>query len=150
MYNGVGVPTARGTGTNAYVQRNLAHVDNARQPKPYTEYNAEEDIKKLEAMINREPNRELLMHERKRQVREYFFVIYLRFFLAKVELKCIELEDLMESQGYTQAEIDKKVDEYRKLLLKEMEREKLRGDTPNAIETDEYGRQVRGMSRVDF
>ena len=82
MYNGVGVPTARGTGTNAYVQRNLAHVDNARQPKPYTEYNAEEDIKKLEAMINREPNRELLMHERKRQVRGYFLVIYFRLFLA--------------------------------------------------------------------
>lgn len=57
MYNGVGVQTARGTGTNGYVQRNLAHIDCARQPKPYTQYNSEEDIKKLEAMLMRQPNK---------------------------------------------------------------------------------------------
>jgi len=51
--------------------------------------------------INRQPNRELLDHAKKRQV----------------ELKCIEVEELMESQGYGEAEIEEKINEYRRLLL---------------------------------
>ena len=31
MYNGIGLKTARGSGTNGYIQRNLAHISRPRQ-----------------------------------------------------------------------------------------------------------------------
>lgn len=30
MYNGIGLTTVRGSGTNGYVQRNTAHISNTR------------------------------------------------------------------------------------------------------------------------
>ena len=30
MYNGIGLQTVRGSGTNGYVQRNTAHISNTR------------------------------------------------------------------------------------------------------------------------
>ena len=81
MYNGIGLPTARGSGTNGYVQRNWAFV---RKSKDKVNYKTEEELEKLEATSNRQPNRDILDHERKR----------------KVEVKCIELEDILEDQGW--------------------------------------------------
>ncbi len=80
MYNGIGLETVRGTGTNGFVTRNLSFV---RVNKEKVEYKPDEDIKKLEAYISRKGNAELLQHDRKR----------------KVELKCAEMEDLMLEQG---------------------------------------------------
>jgi serine/arginine repetitive matrix protein 2 len=80
MYNGIGLPTPRGSGTNGYVSRNWASV---RKPKEKTNYRTEEELEKLEASSNRQPNTEILDHERKR----------------KVEIKCIELEEILEQQG---------------------------------------------------
>ena len=79
MYNGIGLETARGSGTNGYVQRNMAFV-RARTTK--VNYRTEEDIAKSEALLNREPNLEILEHERKR----------------KIELKCVEYQEMMEDQ----------------------------------------------------
>lgn len=81
MYNGIGLATARGSGTNAYVQRNLSFV---KSTKNKVEYRTEEDFKKLDAQINRPPNQEILDHQRKRQI----------------EVKCLEMRELMEQQGY--------------------------------------------------
>ena len=104
MYNGIGVQTARGTGTNGYVQRNLSFV---RSHKDKVQYKTEEDIKKAEAAFRREPNQGILDHERKR----------------KLEVKCLELEELLIEQGYKDAEVAEKVAAYRKMLLeKEVER----------------------------
>lgn len=80
MYNGIGLQTARGSGTNGYVQRNLSHV---RKYKEHVEYKPDEEIKKLETYINKKGNAELLKHDRKR----------------KIELKCVEMEDMMAEQG---------------------------------------------------
>ena len=80
MYNGVGLTTARGSGTNGYVQRNFALVRNQKQR---VDYKTEEDIAKAEAMLQRAPNQEILAHKRKRQV----------------ELKCAEMKEVMEEQG---------------------------------------------------
>lgn len=80
MYNGIGLETVRGTGTNGFVTRNLSFV---RVNKEKVDYKPDEDIKKLEAYINKKGNAELLQHDRKR----------------KVELKCVEMEDLMIEQG---------------------------------------------------
>ena len=80
MYNGIGLTTARGSGTNGFVTRNLSHVKNI---KDRVDYKSEEQIKILEADLNKKPNQEILDHERKR----------------KVELKCMEMQELMEEQG---------------------------------------------------
>ncbi|RWS11742.1 pre-mRNA-splicing factor CWC21-like protein [Dinothrombium tinctorium] len=102
MYNGIGLQTARGSGTNAYVQRNLSFVNKL---KPKVEYKTEDDIKKLEASVNRQPNEAILMHQRKRQI----------------EVKCLELREKMEEQGYTEEEIETKIDSYRETLKKKAE-----------------------------
>ncbi|GCB80961.1 hypothetical protein scyTo_0021304 [Scyliorhinus torazame] len=83
MYNGIGLPTPRGSGTNGYVQRNLSSV---RHKKDRVDYKSEEELKKLESGLMKKPNQDILDHERKR----------------KVELKCIELEDMMEEQGVSE------------------------------------------------
>ena len=80
MYNGIGLQTPRGTGTNGYVQRNLSSV---RRHKQRAEYMREQDVKRAQGDLIRPPNAEILLHMRKR----------------RVELKCIEMQDLMEEQG---------------------------------------------------
>ena len=81
MYNGIGLQTARGSGTNGYVQRNLSLVKQIKKP---VEYKSEEDFARLERELNRAPNQEILEHQNKRQI----------------ELKCLEMRELMEQQGY--------------------------------------------------
>ncbi|CAB3405508.1 unnamed protein product [Caenorhabditis bovis] len=102
MYNGIGLQTARGSGTNGYVQSNLSHLLNTRRK---IEYNGEEDLKRMEAELNRKPNEEILDHNRKRQI----------------ELKCVEFEQVLEDKGFDEDEIDRKVGEYRKKLLEQLE-----------------------------
>ncbi|ELT98755.1 hypothetical protein CAPTEDRAFT_176903 [Capitella teleta] len=117
MYNGIGLQTARGSGTNGYVQRNLSLV---RHTKDKVNYKSEEEIKKLDAEMARPPNEEILAHERKR----------------KVELKCMEMQELMEDQGYTDEEIDRKVSTFRKML---MEKE---GVSEKLVDRDSSGRPI--------
>lgn len=81
MYNGIGLQTPRGSGTNGHVQRNFAFVRPSK--KDNIHYRTEEDIAKLDASTNRQPNLEILDHERKR----------------KIEVKCAELEEVLETQG---------------------------------------------------
>lgn len=81
MYNGIGLVTPRGSGTNGYVTRNMSFI---RRHKDKVDYKSEEELKKLEASMHKKPNQEILDHERKR----------------KVELKCIEMQELMEEQGW--------------------------------------------------
>src|SRR5690242_15928871 len=65
MYNGIGLTTARGSGTNGYVQRNLAFMqDKPRQAQMQYNYNS---IARA-APTQRAPNQEILEHERKRQI----------------------------------------------------------------------------------
>lgn len=81
MYNNIGLTTARGSGTNGYVQRNLSAV---RSRKEKVDYRNDEELEKLEQINTRRPNKEILEHLRKREI----------------ELKCLELQDVMEEQGY--------------------------------------------------
>jgi len=102
MYNGIGLQTARGSGTNGYVQRNLSFV---KITKNKIEYKTEEDFKRLEAEVNRIPNEEILAHQKKRTI----------------ELKCYEMRELMEEQGYSSEEIETKVNALRDALNRQME-----------------------------
>lgn len=81
MYNGIGLTTPRGSGTNGHVQRNFAFVRPGK--KDNVTYKSESDLAKLDALTNRPPNHDILDHERKR----------------KVEVKCAEYEEILEKQG---------------------------------------------------
>jgi serine/arginine repetitive matrix protein 2 len=118
MYNGIGLETVRGSGTNGYVQRNLSAL---RRHKDTVDYKSENELQKLDAQMNRGPNQEILDHERKR----------------KVELKCMEMQELMEEQGYGADEIDKKVSVFRQMLM-----EKSQSSDTTTIETDDAGRPI--------
>jgi len=98
MYNGIGLSTARGSGTNGYVQRNLSFI---RRHKDKVDYKSEEEMKKMDSMLTKAPNQDILLHDRKR----------------KVELKCMEMQELMQDQGYSAEEIEKKVSTFRTMLL---------------------------------
>lgn len=114
MYNGIGLTTARGSGTNGHVQRNLSFVRQGK--KAVTKYKTEADLNKADAANNRQPNEEILEHERKR----------------KIEIKCLEFEEILEDQNYTAEEIAAKVQSFR---------EKLMGnDTKQGLPKDEFGR----------
>jgi len=64
MYNGIGLSTPRGSGTNGYVQRNLAFV----REKPQNPYQYQQSLVERQAPVQRVPNEEILEHERKRQI----------------------------------------------------------------------------------
>lgn len=114
MYNGIGLQTARGSGTNGHVQRNLSFVRPGK--KTNIKYKTESDLIKAEAANNRQPNDEILEHERKR----------------KIELKCLEFEEILEDQNYTAEEIAAKVQSYREKLMSDKKDEQL--------PKDEFGR----------
>lgn len=78
MYNGIGLTSARGSGTNGYVTRNLGHVRRRRKQTGYRP----PDLSAA-PQAHRKPNKEILEHKRKRQV----------------EVKCMELRVRMEEQG---------------------------------------------------
>lgn len=80
MYNGIGLNTARGSGTNGYVQRNLSTVNQARQK---VDYKTDDELRALDRQLSRPPNAEILDHQRKRQV----------------EVKCLEYREELEDRG---------------------------------------------------
>lgn len=113
MYNGIGLETARGSGTNGHVQRNLSFVRLGK--KDNEKYRTEADLNRAEALNNRQPNEEILEHERKR----------------KMEVKILEFEEILEDQNYTAEEIAAKVQAFREKLLNERKEE---------LPKDEFGR----------
>jgi len=117
MYNGIGLQTARGSGTNGYVQRNLAFVKNKKER---VDYKTEEELNKLDQSLNKQPNQEILDHERKR----------------KVELKCMEMQELMEEQGYSEKDVADKVNMFRKMLMAK------EGVSDSSVDKDEHGRPI--------
>lgn len=112
MYNGIGLQTPRGSGTNGYIQSNKFFV------KPKTTKVAENtrgfEADQGTAGVTRKPNKEILEHDRKRQI----------------QLKLVILEDKLIDQGYTDAEIAEKLEEARKKLEAEAAAEEIDGPVP--------------------
>jgi len=102
MYNGIGLQTARGSGTNGYVQTNKFFIKPRSTGGPGGPHRpplhdaAGGDGGGLGGM--RKPNRDILEHDRKRQV----------------ELRLLVLRDALEEQGYTEDEIEERVEEARR------------------------------------
>lgn len=78
MYNGIGLATPRGSGTNGYVQRNLALSYKTKDKGNFKAPNeiATPSLKK--------PNTDIIEHDRKR----------------KIEVKCLEFQSMLEDQGF--------------------------------------------------
>ncbi|XP_071694875.1 uncharacterized protein [Rutidosis leptorrhynchoides] len=93
MYNGIGLQTARGSGTNGYTQSNKFFV----KPRENHVLTGNNDV-------TRNPNRDIVEHERKRQI----------------QLKLVVLEDKLVDQGYSDDEISEKLDKARKNLEADM------------------------------
>ncbi|KAK4239995.1 cwf21 domain-containing protein [Achaetomium macrosporum] len=107
MSDNVGLATPRGSGTSGYVQRNLAHMKPRDMAAPYMRRDPETLRHK-----QRQPDKGLLEHERKREV----------------EVKVFELRDKLEEEGVEEDEIESKCDELRKKLLAEMGKNQEDGD----------------------
>ena len=100
MYNGIGLASVRGSGTNGYVTKNMAHVSRQRQADRKSQDHFREPPK-LKAPAK--ANSEILDHNRKREV----------------EVKCLALQEQLEEQGLAADEVEEKVSALRtKLLLK--------------------------------
>lgn len=78
MSDNVGLSTPRGSGTSGYVQRNLAHMRPRDRAAPYPK-----DFDSLRHK-QRQPDKGILEHERKREV----------------EVKVFELRDRLEDEGW--------------------------------------------------
>ncbi|KXN66276.1 cwf21-domain-containing protein [Conidiobolus coronatus NRRL 28638] len=107
MYNGIGLQTARGSGTNGYIQRNKSQLKSRRDPFKESEKRIDE-----KTSLQKQPDQEILLHERKR----------------KIEIKCMELRLQLEDDGLDEDEIDEKVDVYREELLKKDMDKKVKED----------------------
>ena len=97
MYNGIGLATVRGSGTNGYVQKNQAHVSRSRVAQLKSSDRADFGGMKEP----RAPNLEIIDHNRKREV----------------ELKVMRLRDTLEEQGVAASEVEEKTTELRRSLL---------------------------------
>jgi len=80
MSSNVGLTTPRGSGTSGYVQRNLSHLK-PRDNGAGAPYNKDFDLLQHR---QRQPDKEILEHDRKRQI----------------EVKVFELRDKLEDEGY--------------------------------------------------
>lgn len=98
MYNGIGLQTPRGSGTNGYIQTNKFFVRPKTGKVAESSRGFEED--QGTAGVSKKPNKDILEHDRKRQI----------------ELKLVILEDKLTDQGYTMDEISEKLKEARETL----------------------------------
>ena len=98
MYNGIGLQTARGSGTNGYVQTNKFFIrpKTTKNPADNKGFGPDQGT----AGLGKKANKAILEHDRKRQI----------------ELKLAVLEDKLTDQGYTDAEIVEKLMEARSVL----------------------------------
>ncbi|KAG5646444.1 hypothetical protein DXG03_003494 [Asterophora parasitica] len=98
MYNGIGLTTPRGSGTNGYVVRNLSTLRSHETQKDRASAWDSAPPK------HREPDAEILEHERKR----------------KVEVKCLELQLKLEDEEVPEDEIEEQVSALRAELLRNL------------------------------
>ncbi|KAF8396218.1 hypothetical protein HHK36_017831 [Tetracentron sinense] len=95
MYNGIGLQTPRGSGTNGHIQTNKFFVRPKSGKVETRGFEADQGTGGV-----KKPNKEILEHDRKREI----------------QLKLLILEEKLIDQGYTDGEISEKLEEARKTL----------------------------------
>ncbi|KAI9885479.1 MAG: RNA-splicing factor [Watsoniomyces obsoletus] len=98
MSSNVGLSTPRGSGTSGYVQRNLSYLkprdDDRHRNGPPKDFDAPKHRP-------RQPDKEILEHDRRREV----------------EVKVFELQDKLEDEGVDEEEIERQTSALREMLL---------------------------------
>ena len=98
MYNGIGLKTARGSGTNGYVQRNASFLRNKKKKfKVYTEEDYLPAVRPL--------NPSIVEHNKMREI----------------EVKCIELSEKLEEEGKPEDFIKEKIEKLRETLTRKFQ-----------------------------
>ncbi|XP_026111311.1 serine/arginine repetitive matrix protein 3-like [Carassius auratus] len=97
MYDGARVPSPEDAANGVPLQ---PETPAATHPKTNEEPEEKEGVPP-EPVLVKKAHREILDHERKR----------------RVELKCMELQEMMEEQGYSEEEIRQKVGTFRQMLM---------------------------------
>ncbi|CAN4128272.1 unnamed protein product [Withania somnifera] len=100
MYNGIGLQTPRGSGTNGYIQSNKFFVKPKTNKVLVDGGGKGYDSSQGTAGVTRKANKDILEHDRKRQI----------------QLKLLVLEEKLSDQGYTDTEITEKLEEARRNL----------------------------------
>ncbi|GJQ11866.1 hypothetical protein GpartN1_g3657.t1 [Galdieria partita] len=109
MYNGIGLPTPRGSGTNGYVQRNVANVSHPSRRAGY-----QVPKKQNEDLLEREskPDPDILEHERRRKAVVLSLELEEKLknenILKEEQIK--ELVSKVRTQLMSQSEVDLAVD----------------------------------------
>mmetsp|Transcript_71254 Transcript_71254/g.188039 ORF Transcript_71254/g.188039 Transcript_71254/m.188039 type:complete len:483 (+) Transcript_71254:118-1566(+) len=109
MQNGIGLQTAKGSGTNGYVTRNMGSLKAQRMDWQ----GLNKSFKSQEVIKIKKANPELLLHEQKR----------------KVEVELMKLRDELETAGMQEEEIEKNLDRERNQMLSAVEDGSLRYDS---------------------
>ncbi|CAH9050233.1 unnamed protein product [Cuscuta europaea] len=123
MYNGIGLQTARGSGTNGYVQTNKFFVRPKTNKVVVDAGGKGFGENQGTAGLTRKPNKEILEHDRKRQI----------------QLKLIVLEETLSEQGYTEAEIAERLEQTRQTLeVFDAESEAAAGSSDKVSETQTH------------
>jgi serine/arginine repetitive matrix protein 2 len=104
MYGNVGLPTARGSGTNGYVQRNLSFIKKKYKPGNYKEIINQFKLNPLQS--KKRIDNEIIEHEIK----------------YKIEVELYELKEKLEKEGMNEIEIENTIklkrEELKNKLLK--------------------------------
>ncbi|GMM34368.1 U2-type spliceosomal complex subunit [Saccharomycopsis crataegensis] len=119
-YNGIGLPSAKGSSTSGFIQRNLGNLkshSNSKYSAQSNKYEHRKQLKltneknelKLKQRLNFKGDEEIINHEKKRLL----------------EVKCLEYRDKLEEAAELQGDepvdedaIDEQVNKYRQQLLK--------------------------------
>lgn len=96
-YNGIGLSTARGSGTNGYIQKNTTRVSESKYKRRQENKRQSEKVAKLVTV----KDKSLVDRERRREI----------------ELRVSELRDELEDQDMDGELIDEKCDQLRQELL---------------------------------
>jgi len=126
MYNGIGLQTARGSGTNGYVQKNMSFVNH----KPKVDYKSFDEMKPA---VHKKPNKEILEHEAKR----------------RVEVKLLEYRVKLEDLGLKESEIEEKVESHRTRLFEELAASKGSLLTQGVAASDTHGKAAAKEAEME-
>ena len=105
MYNGIGLKTARGSGTNGFVQRNLSYI----RPSRVLQFTQTQNQEIVEPKLKSQ-DKSILEHQARR----------------KIEVALLDLRDKMEEQGYVVGVFVDRVGMRRRKLKSELPRRERR------------------------
>ena len=129
MYGGVGLHSAKGTGTNGYIERALGYLPKDYKPGSYGEIIRQ--MKANPAQIKRKINDDIILHEEKH----------------KIEVELYDLKEKYENEKkYTEDEINDKINNEGKRLYHLLERRE--ADFMDKNETHQKGKLKDAQMKI--